>query len=658
MKASKRTCRRIALLGVILLAVFFDFYRLAQEGYGNLYYAATVKSMLSSWHNFFFVSFDPGGFVTVDKPPLGFWIQAISAALFGFKGWSLLLPQALAGVLSVLVLYHLVKRVFGPTAGLLAALILAVTPISVAANRNNTIDSLLVLALLLAAWAVIRAAEKGRLRWLLLSALLVGLGFNIKMMQAYMVLPAFYLLYLIAPPIAWWKRLAHLALATVLLLGVSLSWAVIVDLTPPEERPFIGSSQDNTVMELIIGHNAMARLLPGGLRGSKGGAPQAPPPGWQPGQPRGQRPLPQPPGGLPGQRPPMPPGGQANQPGQPQPQAPGQSGGGAFTRETGERGPLRLLNRQLAGQTSWLLPLAGLGLLAAAWQTRLRLPPDRRHQALLLWSAWLLPQMVFFSIASLFHRYYLGMMAPAIAALVGAGVIAMWQDYRRRGWRGWLLPAALAIGAAVEIVILSKFPDWSRWLTPLVGGLCLVTMAVLIAARVAGKADRSKWPAVAAVIGVAALLVAPAVWAAIPLWHGGDANLPYAGPELLKDTQRRRSVPDVSQLVDYLLANRGDAPFIAATLNANTAAPLILETGEPVMALGGFSGGDQILSVEDLEEWVSAGAVRFFLMPNQGGQQNLTRWVATHCAPVPQRMWQSGVDGFNDAFRLLDCGAR
>ncbi|NCP16541.1 glycosyltransferase family 39 protein, partial [bacterium] len=189
----------LALAAVLALAIWLHFYRLGQEGYGNLYYAAAVKSMLTNWHNFFFASFDPGGFVTVDKPPLGLWVQAASAALLGLSGFSLALPQALAGVLSVLLLYYLVRRVFGPTAGLLAALVLAVTPISIAANRNNTMDSQLVLTSLLAAWAVILAAEKGKSRYLLLGFLLVGVGFNIKMLQAYMILPAFYLLYLFAP---------------------------------------------------------------------------------------------------------------------------------------------------------------------------------------------------------------------------------------------------------------------------------------------------------------------------------------------------------------------------------------------------------------------------------------------------------------------------
>src|SRR5205807_1915393 len=153
----------------VVLAAILDFFQLDRAGLGNTYYAAAVKSMLTSWHNFFFVSLDPGGFVSVDKPPVAFWIQAASAKLFGFSGISLMLPQALAGVLSVALLYHLVARVFGRPAGLLAALALAITPVAVVDNRGNLIESMLVLALLLAAWAILRAAETGRLRWLLLS---------------------------------------------------------------------------------------------------------------------------------------------------------------------------------------------------------------------------------------------------------------------------------------------------------------------------------------------------------------------------------------------------------------------------------------------------------------------------------------------------------
>ncbi|KPL22545.1 MAG: hypothetical protein AMJ93_06965, partial [Anaerolineae bacterium SM23_84] len=466
---------RLTLAAILSLSTFLNFFRLAQEGYANLYYAAAVKSMLASWHNFFFVSFDPGGFVSVDKPPLGLWIQAISARLFGFSGTSLLLPQALAGVLSLVLLYQLVRRTMGPTAGLISALVLAVTPICVAANRNNTMDSVLVLVLLLAAWAALRAAERGRLRWLLICFVLVGLGFNIKMLQAFLVLPAFYLLYLVAAPAPWTRRFLHLAVATILLLAVSMAWAVVVDLTPPDERPYVGSSQDNTVLELIIGHNGLQRLLPGGLRGILGSQTrQGPPP---------SQPLPQSPDRPSGRQAPSRAG---NPPDQLVPGGPSTLGTGSarpLSSEIGEPGALRLFNRQLAGQISWLLPLACLGLVVATWQTRFHSPLRRHHHSLLLWGTWWLTQAVFFSVANMFHRYYLGMMAPAIAALVGTGVAAICKEYRRAELRGWLLPLALVGSALVEAVILVPFPVWSRWLTPLVVGLCLVVAALLVIAR-------------------------------------------------------------------------------------------------------------------------------------------------------------------------------
>src|SRR5215210_6221905 len=255
----KVPAHRLLLSALLALSAFLNLSRLTSEGYGNVYYAATVKNMLASWHNFFFASFD-AGFVSVDKPPLGFWIQATSAYLFGFHGWSILLPQALAGVLCVGLLYHLVRRAFGPTAGLLAALTLALTPISVAINRHNNLESLLVLAVLLAAWAFMLAVETGRLRWLLVGALLVGLGFNIKMLEAFLVLPAFYLLYLVAAPVGRWRRTVHLGLATVVLLVVSMSWVVAVDLTPADQRPYVGSASNDTVTNLILGYNGLDRL--------------------------------------------------------------------------------------------------------------------------------------------------------------------------------------------------------------------------------------------------------------------------------------------------------------------------------------------------------------------------------------------------------------
>src|SRR5579871_5766686 len=287
---------RLAIGAIMLLSIFMNFFKLGAGGFGNLYYAAGVRSMLDSWHNLFFVSFDPGGFVSLDKPPLGFAIQAASAKLLGFSPFSVLLPQALAGVLAVLLLYYLVRRSFGTVAGLVAALALAVSPISVVTNRNNTVDSTLALVMLIGAWAVLRAVETGRLRWLLACAVVIGIGFDIKMLEAYLVVPAFGLVYLLASPVRWPWRIAHLATAGVLLAVLTLSWLVAVDLTPADARPFVGSTQDNSEMSLALGYNGMQRLV--GMFGPRGGsgglssllnlfdrgnAPGGPPGGFRPG---------------------------------------------------------------------------------------------------------------------------------------------------------------------------------------------------------------------------------------------------------------------------------------------------------------------------------------------------------------------------------------
>src|SRR5215207_6387096 len=360
----------LLLSAVLALSAFLDLSRLRSEGYANVYYAATVKDMLASWHNFFFASYD-AGFVSVDKPPLGFWIQAASAYLFGFHGWSILLPQALAGVLSVALLYYLVRRSFGPVAGLIAALALALTPISVATSRHNNLESLLALTVLLAAWAFILAAETGRLRWLVVGALVVGVGFNIKMLEAFLVLPAFYLLYLVAAPVGWRRRVIHLGLATVVIVAASLPWVVAVDLTPADQRPYVGSSSFDTETDLIVGWNGVERLA-------------------------------------------------------------------GSDKDVGDPGPFRFFDPQLGGQIGWLLPLAIVGLVAASWQSWQRRPSllllKRQQKGLVLWGTWFMSLVVFFSVAGDWDPYYLAMLAPAVAALVGAGGLALWDDYRSQGW--------------------------------------------------------------------------------------------------------------------------------------------------------------------------------------------------------------------------------
>ncbi len=224
-----------ALVAIVLLAAGLRLTNLTALGFANHYYAAAVKSMLESWHNFFFVAAEPGGSVSVDKPPMGLWLQAISAKIFGLNTFGLLFPQLLAGLLSVVLLYYLVKRKFGVPAGLLAGLVLAITPVVVATDRNNTMDSTLIFTLLLAAWAYIKATETTRLRYLMLGGILVGIGFNIKMLEAYLPLPAFLLMYFLGAHEGWWRKLSKFFLSTIVLLVVSFSWALAVDFTPADQ---------------------------------------------------------------------------------------------------------------------------------------------------------------------------------------------------------------------------------------------------------------------------------------------------------------------------------------------------------------------------------------------------------------------------------------
>jgi len=619
---------------ILLLALFLHFFRLDQEGFANLYYAATVRSMLTSWHNFFYASFDPGGFVTVDKPPLGLWVQAASAFVFGFDGLSLLLPQAIAGVLAVAFLYHLVARVFGTSAGLVAALVLTVTPISIAANRNNTMDSQLVFTSLLAAWAVSLAVERGKLRWLLLCAILVGIGFNIKMLQAFLVLPAFWGTYLLAAPTVWWKRLLHLTLATIVLTVVSFAWIAVFDSTSADQRPYAGSSQNNTMMELVIGHNGLARL---GAIANWLGLRRAPQPGPGPTPPPPDAPNP-----LPANPPAMPP----NRAGPAQPNAP------TPMHETGEPGPLRLFNQQLAGQISWLWPLAILGLITALLATPWQSPPAREHQQLLLWSLWLVPQVLFFSFAGLFHRYYLEMLSPAIAALVGAGIAAMWRAYNQHRWRGLILPGAILITALSQVALLRHFPDWGQWLIPTILMMTLISISGLIIAR-----SIPRLRSLTLGFSLLTLLLAPTVWSLTPLL-GADTGLPFAGPELLSRPLRGAPLPADHRLIEYLRAHRNGTRFLVATLNAQTAAPIILLTGEPVMALGGFSGSDHIVSINDLDAMIAHNTVRFFLLSPDNRQAELTQWVIRRCLPALPNAPRLPNSAPNPPNQLYDCAPK
>jgi 4-amino-4-deoxy-L-arabinose transferase-like glycosyltransferase len=626
---------RIALAMITLLSLFMDFFRLGENGYGNLYYAASVRSMTDSWHNFFFASFDPGGFISIDKPPLGFWLQVVSAHIFGFTAFSIFLPQALCGVLTVLLLYVLVRRHFGVVAGLISALALAITPISVVTDRNNTIDGTLALILLLAAWAVIHAAETGKLRWLLLSAVFVGLGFNVKMAEAYLVVPALGLTYFLCAPRKLWTRLWQLSLALMVMLLLSLSWAAIVDLVPAAQRPYVGSTQDNSALNLAFGYNGLSRIHIGALGTSST---------------VNHKPA----------------------------QKIRKNGSGIISRhlnntdgkwnagfkrffQTNAIGPFHLLSSALGGQIAWLLPLALLALVALAWQKRFDFRRDRQQLGLVLWGTWLLTMACFFSVSTSFHVYYMTEMAPGLSALVGIGLVVMWHDYRGTGWRGWLLPIALATTAAVQIHLLAFYPSYAHRISAFICIVTIVTVMILLLMRIRQIPKIHKFlfslGSVIVSLELMALFIAPALWSGYSVMHNLEAAFPVAGPnstqantltftsltKTLSASKEHSSITAKSEftmLISYLQVHRGKTKFLVATQGAGVSEDIILAINKPAMALGGFSGKDPVVSIAKAETLIKENTIRFFMVTH-GQPTTLSNWVSTHCTVVPTLQWSN-----------------
>jgi 4-amino-4-deoxy-L-arabinose transferase-like glycosyltransferase len=653
----------------MLAAIGLRFIGLQQNGFGNPYYAAAVRSMMSSWHNFWFCSFDPAGFVSVDKPPLALWAQVLSAKLFGFSGLSLMLPQAVEGCLSVLLVYHLVRRRFGPASGLLAGLAMAIMPVAVAVDRFNNVDSCVVLLVLLAAWAFCLAWERGKLGWLLIAAALAGLGFNAKMMAAFIALPVFYGIYLFFAPLSWAKRLAHLALASLVLAGVALSWPLSVDLTSPDQRPYVGSTQDNSMIGLSLGWNGFQRLM---SRGHGFRRPE------QAGQ---QAELGQPPAAA---QAPAGPGMQGPAQGQ-WPGRRGQGRGGFMG--TGEPGALRLANTQMAGQMAWLLPLGLLGLLAG-WG-RWRRPFAAHQRDLLFWAGWLLIDAGVLSfMRGAMHPYYLVLMAPPSAAIFGIGAWQLWLRVKaapqaQAAWHGWqafwgdgrlawalALPAGILLTALWQGRIVAPSADWALWLSPLLwAGAGIASLALLMALRRPGLKQLA---GSGLALGLAVLLFCPLAWSLTSLTS--PARSPEAGPHEQRPAGFGMDMSDVAtrKLLGFLSSHASGERFILAAQNVHPVAPIIIQTGQAALAVGGFMGGDPILTVDELAKMAQERQFRYFMLqqghgagmghgaglgggarPGQGAQpgqgawgmqgpqqQEIAQWVRSHGTRVDPVLWK------------------
>jgi 4-amino-4-deoxy-L-arabinose transferase-like glycosyltransferase len=572
--ASPRPDRRHRPLVGLLLACTAVLYlwNLTATGWANSYYAAATQAATRSWKAWLFGSLDAGNAITVDKPPASLWLSGLFGRVFGFNSWSVLVPQALCGVAAVGLLYLAVRRVSGPAAGLLAGAVLALTPVAALMFRYNHPDALLVLLLVAAGYAVTRALERARWQWLALAGALVGLGFLTKMMQAFLVLPAFALGYLVAAPTSLGRRVAHVLGAGVAVV-VSAGWYVaLVTLWPAGSRPYVAGSTNDSLLELALGYNGLGRIF----------------------------------------------GGEGNM---------GGGGTGTNTGFGGESGLGRMFGLAFGTEVSWLLPAALIALGVGLWFTRRAPRTDRTRAALLLWGGWLLVTGLVFSLMTgIVHPYYAVALAPAIGALAGIGGVALWRGRANR-------PAAVAMAAMVavtavwSVILLQRTDSWLPWLrwTILVAGVVVATVLALGTRLGRGVAALA---VVVALAGTGAYSVATAAQT-----HAG--SIPVSGPVASGQGMgggMQQGGTSSSALADLL--SDATTEWAAATTGGTTAADLELASGRSVIAIGGWNGGDPSPTLAEFKSYVEEGRISYYVtgggMGGPGGNSEIAQWVAAN----------------------------
>ena len=658
---------RPALLGLLVLTGLLYLWDLGASGWANSFYSAAVQAGTKSWKAFLFGSSDASNFITVDKPPASLWVMEIAARIFGVHALSILVPQALEGVATVAVLYATVRRWFGAGAGLIAGAVAALTPVAVLMFRFNNPDALLVLLLTAGTYCVVRALEQGSRPWLLAGLVAVGFAFITKEMQAFLVVPAFGLAYLWSAPVRLRRRIADLAWGAAALIVSSGWWVALVQLWPASDRPYIGGSQNNSLLNVIFGYNGFGRLtgnetgsVGGGGRGAFGGGGPA---AALPGGGAGAAALPG--GGA---------GGAAALPG---------GGGGGF--HWGATGLTRLFQSDMGSQVSWLLPAALLFLVGGLVLTARARRTDRTRAGLVLWGLVLLTTGLIFSMGQgIIHPYYTVALAPPIGALVGMGAHLFWA-HRDRWWARLVLAGVLGTTAAWSVVLLRRSPTWHPGLRPAVVVVGVAGAAALLLARKGwGWAGRLvSGTAVGA--GLLAALGAPAAYSlqtagtthagslptagpaqsganpfggggpgggfrgggrlfrgggpgglggANPFGGGGGAfgnggafagGAPFGGGRTFGGGRGgfrggfggaggllNGSRPSAA-LTKALQADASHYRWVAASIGSNTASGYQLASGDPVMAIGGFNGTDPAPTLAQFQKYVAAGEIHYFI---------------------------------------------
>jgi 4-amino-4-deoxy-L-arabinose transferase-like glycosyltransferase len=728
LRASLPLARHAGFVVVVGLSAVLNLHRLQQNGYANIFYSAGVRSMLRSLHNFVFVSFDPGGLIAVDKSPLGLWLQAASAKLFGYSPLSLLLPEALAGVLAVAITYILLARRLGAVTAFAGAFALAVFPSFVAVSRDNGVDPLLILLMVLACAAGVRASETGRLHTIIWCGALVGLAFNTKTLAAALVVPGIVLAYAVCAPGSIATRAAKLAAGGLAMLVVSFAWIALVELTPAAKRPYVGGSTNNTELGLTFEYNGFGRV--GGQEGGPGqvilrpGARVVSPPAPHRRAPR--------------HTPPAASGGSAT------PRTDLQKKAAAVFTQAAAEGttmpgnnptflpngryrnpipfgstpsPVRLFGKGLGDQAGWIIPLALFGLIALARMTlidargrrrdgvaepgvgeavlgtpsaggpgpggpgpehsRARTDAaaradgastpaavragawrrDPRLATLLVMGGWFLVEAIVLSMSKgIVHPYYVAALAPAAAAMAGAGVVAIvrLRSGPAPAW-GIVLAAWAVLSTVVVQAILLHREDYMLWLIPvLVGGGAL---------GVGLFAARRSLAAPAMALTFALLLIAPTAYSTTTWWAPVEGTFPAAGPKAAAGTGALglggHSQTIRLAIARYVNSHRPGTRWTILTVASDSAAPFILR-GERAGALGGYSGTDPAIDGPRLARLVAHGEARYVVLggvySTRGGNR-ATNAVLKACRLLAPSQWKSP-DNFTSGLVLFDCAGR
>ncbi|ABJ61253.1 glycosyltransferase family 39 protein [Leuconostoc mesenteroides] len=648
------------LVGILILSAFLYGWGIWDAGSANSYYTAAITSMTKSWSNFWYGAFDPAGFITVDKPPVALWLMAISAKIFGVHGWSVVLPSVLSGIGSVYLMYKLLAPKFGLLAGRIGSLILTLTPTVVANSRTNNMDAILVFFLLLAVYILQKAVAKKNIWLVIVSFGLIGVGFNIKMLQAFMILPAMLVYYWVAIKLPWKKKIAWLVVGMASLSIFTVAYPLAVDSVDQSSRPYIGSSQTNSLMELAFGYNGTERLL-GQSTGTGGAFPgmgstkkstgtqknNGAPSGKKPsgsastGKMTGQAPTGQQNGGK------APTGTPPNQStnknaNQAKGKAPGQSGkmtrqaqggqgGGNSAFAIGSAGPFRLFQSDLGSQIGWYLPLAILGLIAGWFGFRKRGAKwhhvSEEQSEVLLWAGWFVPVYGFFSVASFFHPYYTIMLAPAIAALTAIGVAAVVKMSAQSNKESMIARIVVSV-AVLTTLLLQAYYVWSYYQI-----ISIILIIVAIGLSIWWLLPRQINNKIKIVLSAISILLMAGWWSLTPTLSHNSAAIPAASPSLLSQTGSSDMGGEVNnQLLSYTKKHQGNAKYLFATTDSNSASGYIIKSGKAVMAIGGYNGTDPTMSLSEFKKLVKSGQLKYFVMGNNsktssGQISKILTWV-------------------------------